>query len=190
MTNDPMSVLQALDKEYGISNVPDNVYHVTLGDNSKAYEGKEGKNDSFRFGWKVRCGEYTGRELGDFARWFPTNKAKEGDKDAIRAARGTTIQMVKAIALSMSPEDQARLNQAVIGLRDSADSVEANGYFGQIASIARGLDLYVRAKTTPAKDPQTGQIDQTKDGFQNVRYLDKGQPIHAICTCVTDAVTV
>lgn len=181
MTTELMSSLKDLDKEYGISNIPDNAYHVVLGENTKPVDGKEGKNESFRMGWKVKCGEYTGRELGDFIGWFPKSKEKESDKDAIRAARGQTVQVLKALASVITDEDQ--YSQAISGLRNSATPAEARGYFQQIANIARGAELYVRAHTKAAKAPGG-------DEFQNVRYLEKGQPISAVCACKAAAVAV
>lgn len=189
MATDTMSVLQALDKEYGIANVPDNLYHVTLSETSKPYEGKEGRTPSFRFGWKVRSGEYTGREIADFLGWFPSNSAKMADKDAVRAARGTTVQMLKALSFVLDDNRQARLDELVIGLRDSATPTEANAYLSQIATLARGVHMVIRAKTRPAKN-KDGTIDETKDGFQNVQYLEKGQPIQAIDPDVVAAVRV
>lgn len=190
MSDDLMSELQALDKEYGFTPVPDSVYHVALDENSKVVEGKNGNTDAFRLGWRIVCGGQEKRVLSDFLRWFPSNPDKRNDKDAVRIARGMAVQALKAITMSLPTEDQARILPAVSGLRNAATPEEANGYFVQIAQIARATRLYVRAKTTPAKDPKTGQVDTTKDGFQNLSYLEKGNPISAICTCITEAVAV
>lgn len=168
---DIMDVLKELDKEYGISNIPDGAYQVALGENTKEYPGKDGGQANFRFGWKVINGEYTGRELGDFLRWHPDTDGldREAATKRVKASRGSVTSMFNMAAASLPEEVQPQLANAIVGIRDSESADEANAQFAVVAELARPYVFTVRAVTN-------------QSGYQNVRYMEKGHTIEAPIT--------
>lgn len=165
---DAMNIIKEFEKEYGIGNVPDGVYHVGLGENTKTYTSKNGGFDYFRMGWKVKCGENTGRELGDMLRWFPD------DPTHTKPARGSVVQFAKALAAKVGED---AITEPLTALRSAKTAAEANTALAALAATAKGVgDFYVRMVT--------------KGDFQNVRYLERGEPITTVCPCAAEAVTI
>ena len=183
MSNDLQSVLKELDEEYGFADLPDSVYHVRLGKNNKLTE-SNGKTPSFRVGWVVKSGEFAKREVGDFLRWFPSDPAKAADKDQQRFVRSQVTQFIQAVASTITdPDISAAYGEKVRALRNSPTPEAAVAAIGDIASMASDTELFVRLITSKPKPPAT-------TGYQNVRYMEKGEPIHGTSEAELTAVSI
>ncbi|HHT9130871.1 MAG TPA: hypothetical protein ACFYED_00085 [Candidatus Tripitaka californicus] len=183
MSDELQSVLKELDQEYGFANLPDGVYHVGLGTNSKPVE-SDGKTPSYRVGWVVKDGNYSKREIGDFLRWFPSDPAKAGDRDAVRIVRAQVTQFVQAVASTIADADVgAAFAESVRTLRNSTSPEAAVGAIAEVVDIASRADLFVRLVTSKPKNATT-------TGFQNVRYMEKGEPIRGTAEATLEAVSI
>ena len=170
-----MEVLREFDEEYGISNLPDGVYHMKVAPTLGMTEGKNGKQVVLRVPLSVICGEHTGRETSDFPRWFRTNKDGTPNPKGTAAARSSVTQLLTALT-AIAPTTARQAGPAIITLRRAASDTEATKAIQEALTPFIGQDFYVRLVT--------------KGDFQNARYLDKKEPIHADCACVTAAVRV
>ena len=166
-----MEVLSDFNKEYGFSELDDGVYFVELNaTTTKPTQSKDG-GTVFRLGWKVASGPKTGREIGDFWRWF------RADLKAQKGARGAIAGALRGILPHVDETQVADAASAVTALRGSTTEDEAVNAITNLTACFEGLRMPILLRTNDG-------------GYQNVVYHNRGVPIEAVDPEALEAITL